>query len=260
MKNLCTGCLVCQEKCPKRVVDPVFEVGMSKRKAIYVPFPQAVPNKPVIDLENCTYFRTGKCKVCQKVCPTGAIDFEQEDQILEFKVGNIILATGYDLFDPRRIPQYGYGKLPNVLTSLEFERLTNTSGPTGGEILLEDGRVPETIAVVHCVGSRDKNYNEYCSSICCMQSLKFAHLAHEKSGAQVYNFYIDIRTPQKDYEEFYNRVLDEGTIFIRGKVGEITNIPRTAAEEGKLIIQAYDTLAGIPAQNSCRYGHLICQS
>ncbi|EKD89247.1 MAG: hypothetical protein ACD_34C00143G0003 [uncultured bacterium] len=245
IEELCTGCLVCQEKCPKRVTDKIFEVGMAKRKAIYVPFPQAVPNKPVLDTENCLFFQTGKCQVCQKVCPTGAIDYEQKDQILEYKVGNIILATGYDLLDAGRIPQYGYGKLPNVLTNLEFERLTNASGPTGGEILLADGRKPETIAVVHCVGSRDKNYNEYCSSICCMQSLKFAHLAHEKSGAQVFNFYIDIRTTQKDYEEFYNKVLDEGTFFVRGKVGEITNIPRIAEEEGKLVVQVYDTLAGI---------------
>jgi heterodisulfide reductase subunit A len=245
-EDLCTGCLVCQEKCPKRVVDNVFEAGMSRRKAIYVPFPQAVPNHPVMDVENCLYFKTGRCKVCEKVCPTGAIDFTQEDEILELNVGNIILATGYDLFDPKRIPQYGYGKLPNVLTSLEFERLTNASGPTNGEVYLADGKtVPKAIGIIHCVGSRDKNYNEYCSSICCMQSLKFAHLAHEKTGAQVYNFYIDIRTPLKDYEEFYNRVLDEGTIFVRGKVGEVTDMARTQEEEGKLIIQVFDTLAGV---------------
>ena len=244
-EDLCTGCMVCQEKCPKRVTDDVFEVGTAKRKAIYVPFAQAVPNLPVLDTENCTYFQNGKCKVCEKLCPTGAIDYEQEDQILEYKVGNIILATGYDLFDPVRIPHYGYGKLPNVITNLEFERLTNSSGPTNGEVLMADGRKPESIAIVHCVGSRDKNYNEYCSSICCMQSLKFAHLAHEKTGAQVFNFYIDIRTSQKDYEEFYNKVLDEGATFIRGKVGEITDIARIPEEEGKLVVQAFDTLAGV---------------
>jgi heterodisulfide reductase subunit A len=123
--------------------------------------------------------------------------------------------------------------------------MTNASGPTNGEVRLADGRNPESVAILHCVGSRDKNYNAYCSSICCMQSLKFAHLAHEKTGAQVYNFYIDIRTPQKDYEEFYNMVLDEGAIFVRGKVGEITDMPRIEAEEGKLIVQVFDTLAGI---------------
>jgi heterodisulfide reductase subunit A len=245
-EELCTGCLACQEKCPKRVVDDIFEAGMARRKAIYVPFPQAVPNHPVMDVENCLYFKTGRCRICEKVCPTGAIDFTQEDEIVELNVGNIILATGYDLFDPERIPQYGYGKLPNVLTSLEFERLTNASGPTNGEVYMADGEtVPKAIGIIHCVGSRDKNYNEYCSSICCMQSLKFAHLAHEKTGAQVYNFYIDIRTPLKDYEEFYNRVLDEGTIFVRGKVGEVTDMARTPEEEGKLIIQVFDTLAGV---------------
>ncbi len=244
-EDLCTGCLVCQEKCPKRVVDDVFEVGMGKRKAIYVPFPQAVPNKPVLDTANCIYFLTGRCQVCQKVCPTQAIDYEQEDTFIDVQVGNIILATGYELFNPKRIPQYGYGRLPNVITSLEFERMTNAAGPTNGEVRMADGRIPESVAILHCVGSRDKNYNAYCSSICCMQSLKFAHLAHEKTGAQVYNFYIDIRTPQKDYEEFYNMVLDEGAMFVRGKVGEITDMPRTEAEEGKLIVQVFDTLGGI---------------
>ncbi len=244
-EDLCTGCMVCQEKCPKRVVDDVFEVGMGKRKAIYVPFPQAVPNRPVLDTANCLYFQTGKCQVCEKVCPTHAIDYTQQDTMIDVQVGNIILATGYELFNPKRIPQYGYGRLPNVITSLEFERMTNAAGPTNGEVRLADGRKPESVAILHCVGSRDKNYNPYCSSICCMQSLKFAHLAHEKTGAQVYNFYIDIRTPQKDYEEFYNMVLDEGAIFVRGKVGEITDMPRTEAEEGKLIVQVFDTLGGI---------------
>ncbi|MBI9044378.1 MAG: CoB--CoM heterodisulfide reductase iron-sulfur subunit A family protein [Anaerolineaceae bacterium] len=244
-EELCTGCLICQEKCPKKVTDEVFEVGMDKRKAIYVPFPQAVPNIPVLDVENCIYFQTGKCKVCEKFCPTNAIDYEQEDEILEVKVGNVILATGYKLFDAKRIPQYNYGNIPNVITSLEFERLTNASGPTGGEIVLADGEsVPESIGIVHCVGSRDANYNEYCSGICCMQSLKFAHLAKERTGAKIYNFYIDMRTVFKEYEEFYNKVLDEGAIFIRGKVAEITDMARTSDEEGKIIVQVYDTLIG----------------
>jgi heterodisulfide reductase subunit A len=245
-EELCNGCLVCQEKCPKKVVDTVFEVGLANRKAVYVPFPQAVPKYPVIDTENCIFFEKGKCKVCERFCPTNAIDFNQEDQILNVDVGNIILATGYDPFDCRRIPQYGYGVLPNVITSLEFERMTNASGPTGGKVLLKDGKtVPASIGIIHCVGSRDKNYNEYCSSICCMQSLKFAHLAHEKTGAKVYSFYIDIRTPAKSYEEFYKRIQDEGTIFVRGKVGEVTSIARKPEEEGKLIVQVFDTLLGM---------------
>ncbi|MEJ5202174.1 MAG: CoB--CoM heterodisulfide reductase iron-sulfur subunit A family protein [Anaerolineales bacterium] len=242
---LCTGCLICQEKCPKKVVDTAFEVGLGTRKAIYVPFPQAEPKYPVMDTENCIYFQKGTCRACEKFCPTHAIDFEQQDTILEVKVGNIVLATGYELFDPKRIPEYGYGRLKDVYTSLEFERMVSSSGPTEGRIICRNGKVPESVAIVHCVGSRDQNYNPYCSAICCMQSLKFAHLVRERTGAQVYNFYIDIRTAAKAYEEFYNRVLEEGVNFVRGKVGEITEVARTAEEEGKLIVQVYDTLAGV---------------
>ena len=241
----CTGCGICEQKCPKKVIDDVFEVGIGYRKAIYTPFEQAVPKYPVIDRENCTYFIKGTCRVCEKFCPTDAINFEQEDEIIKINVGNIILATGYDLFDSRRIPQYGYGRLANVFTSLEFERMTNAAGPTDGEIVMRDGKtVPESVGIIHCVGSRDINYNNYCSAICCMQSLKFAHLVHEKTGAEVYNFYIDMRTPYKDYDEFYQRVLDEGTLFVRGKVAEVTDAARISGEEGKLIIQVDDTLAG----------------
>jgi len=199
----------------------------------------------VIDKANCTYFEKGTCKACEKFCPTNAINFEQQDEIIEITVGNIILATGFDLFDARRIPQYGYGRLANVFTSLEFERLCNAGGPTDGAIVLRDGKtVPQTVGIVHCVGSRDKNYNNYCSAICCMQSLKFAHLVHERTGAKIYNFYIDMRTPYKDYDEFYQRILDEGTLFVRGKVAEVTDAARNPGEEGSIIIQVEDTLAG----------------
>jgi heterodisulfide reductase subunit A len=243
--DLCTGCGICQEKCPKKVIDDVFEVGLGNRKAIYTPFPQAVPNYPVLDKENCTYFLKGKCKACELFCPTGAIDFTQEDEIMQVDVGQIILATGYDLFDPHRIPQYGYGRLANVYTNLEFERLCNAAGPTGGKIVLRDGVTePKSVAIAHCVGSRDENYNRYCSAICCMQSLKFAHLVRERTGAEVYNCYIDIRTPAKGYEEFYQRLLEEGTHFVRGKIAEVTNAPRIPEEEGKLIVQVEDTLIG----------------
>ena len=243
--ELCTGCGICVEKCPMKVVDDVFEAGMAKRKVIYTPFPQAVPNFPVLDAPNCTFFQKGTCKACEKFCPTNAIDFNQKDEDITVKVGNIVLATGYDLFNPRRIPQYGYGRLENIITSLEFERLCNASGPTGGNIVLKDGVTPpKTVGIVHCVGSRDQNYNGYCSAICCMQSIKFAHLVHERTGAETYNFYIDIRTPGKSYEEFYQRVLDEGTHFVRGKVAEVTDVARSPEEEGKLIIQVEDTLIG----------------
>jgi heterodisulfide reductase subunit A len=242
----CTGCGICEEKCPVKVVDDVFEAGLGYRKVIYRPFPQAVPKYPVIDKENCTYFLRGKCKACQIFCPTEAIDFEQEDEILKFQVGNIIITTGFDLFDARRIPQYGYGRLANVFTSLEFERMVNAAGPTGGNIFLRDGvSSPQSVAIIHCVGSRDKNYNEYCSKVCCMYSLKFAHLVHERlPEADVFNFYIDMRTPGKGYEEFYHRLLEEGTHFIRGRAAEVTDAARLPGEEGKLIVQAEDTLIG----------------
>jgi heterodisulfide reductase subunit A len=241
----CTGCGICWEKCPKKVIDDKFEAGIGYRKAVYTPFPQAVPKYPVIDDINCTYFEKGTCKACEKFCPTNAIDFTQKDEIMTVEVGNIILATGWDLFDAHRITNYGYGRLPNVFTSMEFERLSNSAGPTGGNIVLRDGKTtPKSVGIIHCVGSRDKNYNNYCSSICCMQSLKFAHLVHEKTGATVYNFYIDIRTPAKAYDEFYQRLIEEGTLFVRGKVAEVTDTPRNSDEEGKLILQVEDTLVG----------------
>jgi heterodisulfide reductase subunit A2 len=244
--EMCTGCGVCEQKCPKKVLDQAFEAGMGYRKAIYTPFPQAVPKIPVIDVENCTYYQRGTCKACEKFCPTGAIDFNQEDATLSVQVGSIILATGYDLFDCRRIPQYGYGRLANVFTSLEFERLSNSAGPTGGKILLRDGRtIPQSVGIIHCVGSRDEHYNPFCSAICCMQSLKFAHLVRERTGAKVYNFYIDIRTPAKAYDEFYQRILKAGdTRFVRGKVADVSDVARYSHEEGKLVIQVQDTLAG----------------
>jgi heterodisulfide reductase subunit A len=244
----CTGCGICIEKCPFKVTDNVFEAGLGIRKVIYRPFPQAVPKYPVIDTENCVYFQRGKCKACQIFCPTepNSIDFEQEDEFLQFEVGNIILATGYDLFDVSKIPQYGYGKLANVFTSLEFERMVNASGPTDGKILMRDMVTPpQSVAIVHCVGSRDENYHKYCSKVCCMYSLKFAHLVHERiPEAEVYNCYIDMRTPGKGYEEFYNRLLNEDTHFIRGKVAEVTDVARVDEEEGKLIVQVEDTLIG----------------
>ena len=188
-EDLCTGCGICQEKCPKKVIDEVYEAGLGYRKAVYTPFAQAVPKYPVMDKENCTYFIKGTCKACEKFCPTGAIDFNQQDEMMDVEVGNIILATGYDLFDARRVSNYGYGRLPNVFTSLEFERLSNAAGPTTGNIVLRDGKTtPKSVGIIHCVGSRDKNFNNYCSVICCMQGLKFAHLVHERTGATVYNF------------------------------------------------------------------------
>lgn len=243
-EDKCNGCGVCQEKCPW-TADSEFDVGLAKRKAIYTPFAQAVPNIPVIDKEHCAYFLKGKCRACEKFCERDAINFEQVDQFVEIEVGNIILTTGYKLFDPTPLTQYGYGRLDNVLTSLEFERLVNAAGPTNGKISLKDGTEPKSVAIIHCVGSRDANYHEYCSRVCCMYSMKFAHLVSEHiPEATVYEFYIDIRSAGKGFEEFYNRVLKEGTTFFRGRPGEVTNVAETPEEKGKLVVQFEDTLVG----------------
>jgi heterodisulfide reductase subunit A len=243
-EDFCVGCLECIDACvyqEAKYLDE-FNLGLSKRKPVYMPFPQAVPRLVVIDPETCIEFKSGKCpKTCVEACgEREAIDFAQQERRETIKVGTIILATGFKVFDARRIPYYGYGIYPQVYTALEVERLVNASGPTGGEVVLRNGRRPESVAIVHCVGSRDENTNRYCSRVCCMYSLKLAHLIKEKTEAEVYNFYIDIRTPGKGFEEFYNRVQEEGVHFIRGKVADIY----PAGEDGRLIVQAEDTLLG----------------
>jgi heterodisulfide reductase subunit A len=192
-----------------------------------------------------------ECMECVKVCEAKAIDHNMQAEELEVKVGSIIIATGYDIMDPAPMKQFGYGKYPNVFTSLEFERLSNATGPTGGKIFIRDyrgdfTRIPKSVAILHCIGSRDVNYHEYCSRVCCMYALKYAHLIHEKVGhdTQVYNFYIDMRCFGKGYEEFYRRCQEEGTAFIRGKVAEITDQAVKPEEKGKLIAIAEDTLLG----------------
>ncbi|MHC4183686.1 MAG: FAD-dependent oxidoreductase, partial [Planctomycetota bacterium] len=185
------------------------------------------------------------CGECVKVCEPDAIDYNMKDEFIEVDVGNIIVTTGFQLFDARRSKEYGYKKYDNVITSLEFERLSNAAGPTNGEILLKSGARPESVAILHCIGSRDENYNKHCSRICCMHSLKFAHLVREKTDAEVYEFYIDMRAFGKGYEEFYERVQKEKVNIIRGKVPEITDFAESPEEKGKLIIQCEDTLLGL---------------
>ncbi|MBW2563193.1 MAG: FAD-dependent oxidoreductase, partial [Deltaproteobacteria bacterium] len=192
-----------------------------------------------------------ECMECVKVCEAKAIDHTMKEEEIEVQVGSIILATGYDIMDPAPMKQFGYGTYPNVFTSLEFERLSNATGPTGGQILIRDEngeltKAPKSVALLHCIGSRDVNYHEYCSRVCCMYALKYTHLIKEKVGhdTKVYDFYIDMRCFGKGYEEFYERCQKEGTIFIRGKVAEITDQAKTPEEEGRLIAIAEDTLLG----------------
>ena len=242
----CTGCGDCVEACVlKKGVPSEFEEGMARRKAIYIPFPQAVPLKAIVDRESCLLLSKGKCKkACMEACKAGAIDFEQKEEVVEKEVGSIIIATGYDLFDPHLLPQYGYGDYENVMTNLQFERLASPSGPTRGEVWLKDSTLPKAIAFLHCIGSRDENTNLYCSRICCMASMKQAHLAKEKTGAEIYEFYIDINAFGKGYQEFYKRVREEGIYFIRGKGSEVFK------RDGRLVVAAEDTMLGTPLEIS----------
>jgi heterodisulfide reductase subunit A len=245
-EDKCTGCGMCMQKCPYKT-DSEFELGLAKRKAAYIPFPQAIPNVATIDPDLCIYIKSEgkKCGACIKLCEAEAIDFDQKDEFIEVEVGSVILATGYSLMDPKRIPQYGYGKYDGVMTGLEFERMVSPTGPTEGKIHLKDGREPESVAIVHCVGSRDKNYHEYCSRVCCMYALKQAnYIKEELPNTDVYQLYIDMRCFGDGYEEFYARLSEEGVNFVRGKVAKVTDQAITDEEKDKLIVVAEDTLLG----------------
>ena len=247
IEELCVGCMECIDACVYKQprFEDEFNQGLSKRKPVYIPFPQATPQVVLFDPETCLQLKKGKCKqTCIEACDRECIDFSQTEEFKDIEVGTIILATGFKPFDPAKTPYYGYGTYPNVYTALEVERLVNASGPTGGEVVLRDGTHPKAVGIIHCVGSRDKKTNVWCSKVCCMYSLKLAHLIKEHSGAEIYNFYIDMRTPFKDYDEFYQRVLEEGANFVRGKVAEITDVARTPDEEGHLVVQVEDTLLG----------------
>ncbi|MBN2386041.1 MAG: CoB--CoM heterodisulfide reductase iron-sulfur subunit A family protein [Anaerolineales bacterium] len=237
-EDLCTGCGTCLEKCPWKKIPSEFDYGMSTRPAIYYPFPQAVPRVPVIDTENCAYFKSGKCRACEKFCPRGAIDFDQQEQHVEIEAGTIILATGFQDFDPRKETRYQYGTLPNVVTGMELERMINSGGPTNGQVRMSDGRIPQRIAVLHCVGSRGESH-EYCSRVCCMYSLKLATLIREYVKADVVEFYRDMRAFGKDYEAFYTRTEEHGVNFVR-----FDNDLRVEPRNGHLAVLATDVYTG----------------
>ncbi|MEM3335335.1 MAG: CoB--CoM heterodisulfide reductase iron-sulfur subunit A family protein [Thermoplasmata archaeon] len=239
-EDLCIGCLSCIENCvykePKFYSE--FDEGVGKRKPIYVSFPQAIPLVPVIDPETCIQFRTGKCvQTCLKGCPTKAIDFSMKEERVNVKVGAVVAATGFKVFDATRDTKYGFGVYPNVYTTIQMERMLNSAGPTSGEVRLEDGSIPKEVAIINCVGSRNENFNAYCSRVCCMVGLKHAHMLRDRIGANVTIFYTDIRANGKGYEEFYRKVMLEGVNFVRGEVASV--LP---SENNKLTITFEDTL------------------
>ncbi len=254
-EKACVACNACTEVCPS-ILPSEFDAGISTRKAIYIPFPQAVPNSFLVDEKSCLWVTSGgkKCGACVKKCAKEAIHLDAEDEEVVLTVGNIVVATGYEVFDAERIERYGYGRLPNVITALEYERLTNASGPTGGNIVMKalkhnkrkkvdewvfspENPKPENVAIIHCIGSRDHNYNRYCSRVCCMYSLKFSHLVREKlPEANCYEFYIDMRAYGKNYEEFLERIREEGVFLIRGRTARIDD------QNGQMSVKGEDIM------------------
>ena len=238
----CTGCGLCTEKCPQKKVPNEFNLGLDTRRAIYIPFAQAVPKVATIDADYCTMLKTGKCGVCSKVCTAGAIDYKQQDTYFEEEYGAIVVATGFEPIHVDKFDEFAYSQSPDVVTSLEFERLMNAAGPTGGTLLRpSDGTHPHTIVFVQCVGSRCDGAEKgkpYCSKICCMYTAKHAMLCREKyPDTDVYVFYIDVRTPGKNFDEFYRRAVEEyGVHYVKGMVGKV--VP----QNGKLKVQASDLL------------------
>ncbi len=237
----CTGCGLCQEKCPQKTPSP-FDRGIGLGKAIYTLSPQAVPNKPVINPETCRYLREGKCRVCEKVCPTDAIDYEQKETFFEEEVGAIIVATGFDLYPLSRIAEYGSGRIPDVIDGLAFERLLSASGPTSGEVRRpSDGSVPKELVFIQCTASRDpERYMPYCSRVCCMYTAKHAKLyKHKVPDGRAYVFYMDIRSTGKGYEEFIQQGMEEeGTCYLRGRVS------RLFQDGDRVMVWGVDTLTG----------------
>ena len=237
----CTGCGVCQEKCPSRKAPNEFNRGLDTRSAIYTPFAQAIPNVPVIDREHCIKFKTGKCGVCARVCQAGAIDYEQKDELITRKYGAIVAATGFDMIKLDQFDEFAYSQSPDVITSLELERIMNAAGPTKGHLeKLSDHKPPKSMVFVQCVGSRGQTCRDksYCSKICCMYTAKHAMLIRDKyPDVDVTVFYIDVRTPGKNFDEFYRRAVEEyGVHYIKGQVGKV------APTEGGLLVQASDLL------------------
>jgi len=230
----CIACGLCAEKCPKKVPDE-YNLGLAKRKAVYLDYAQAVPPKYAIDKDTCLYFKKGgKCKACEKFCPTGAVDFSQVDVDKDIAVGAVILAPGFKPYDPTRYGAYHYANFPNVITGLEFERILAAAGPFSGHMVRpSDHKEPSKIAWLQCVGSRDLNHcdNSYCSAVCCMYAIKEAVIAKEHAKDHPLDaaiFFMDIRTHGKEFEKYYWRARDEhGIRFIRSRVHTVDPVPGT---------------------------------
>ncbi len=243
-EDVCTGCGLCTEKCPQKKVPNDFNLGMDNKRAIYIPFAQAVPKVATIDPNYCTMLKTGKCGVCSKVCTAKAIDYTQKDEFIEEKYGAIVAATGFNPISMDKFDEFAYSQSKDVITSLEFERLMNAAGPTAGKLLRpSDGKHPHTLVFVQCVGSRcascAEKGKEYCSKICCMYTAKHAMLTRDKyPDTDVYVFYIDVRTPGKNFDEFYRRAVEDyGVHYIKGMVGKVS------PEGDKLIVQGSDLIS-----------------
>ncbi|MBP8625383.1 MAG: CoB--CoM heterodisulfide reductase iron-sulfur subunit A family protein [Syntrophorhabdaceae bacterium] len=238
----CTGCGACMEKCPSKNAYDYFNFGVAPTKAINIPFPQAIPKKAKIDPNYCRHFTKGKCGVCAKICPTKAINYEMEDEIVTEEVGAIIAASGYSLLDLERLPEYGGGRYPDVISGIQYERLLNASGPTAGHILRpSDHTEPKTVVFVACAGSRDKSIGiPYCSNFCCMYIAKQAILTKDHiPDSQSYVFYMDIRSPGKGYDEFTRRAQEDyGVKYVRGRVSRIY------PKGNKMVVRGADTLLG----------------
>lgn len=240
--NKCTGCGVCQEKCPSKKTLNEFNRGLNTRTAIYTPFAQAIPNVPVIDAASCIKMKTGKCGICEKFCQAGAIDYTQTDEIVTEQYGAIVVATGFDTIKLDKYGEYAYNESKDVITSLELERIMNAAGPTKGHLeRLSDGKAPKEIVFIQCVGSRcaDSRGKPYCSKICCMYTAKHAMLIRDKyPNTNVTVFYIDVRTPGKNFDEFYRRAVEDyGVNYIKGQVGKVA--PQS---DGSLLVQGVDLL------------------
>ena len=243
----CTGCGNCMAKCPVKKIPSEFDCGLKNRTAIYTPFAQAVPNVPVIDRSHCLKFKNGKCGLCQTVCAPGAIDFTLEDEIITQTYGVIIAATGFEPINLSEFGEYAYQNSRDVITSLELERILNAAGPTGGKLTRpSDGRQPQSITFIQCVGSRDTSARgkTYCSKICCMYTAKHAIAIKEKyPHININVFYIDVRTPGKNFDEFYRRAVEVyGTNYIKGQVGKVMDTGKN------LQVQAVDLLENTPLE------------